>query len=213
MNLGKFLDITDAPKKADIIVCLGGGYSERLEKSLQLYKLGYSKANKIIFTGPLMGRQSKEDLDEFDKMKYFKEHGVPEKNIVYAKNTRNTMQEVVFVKNYMLKHHYRSVIFVSEPPHSRRIIYLAKFVNNYDDADLSCIVVGSDVKWWDRNRYYKDREARRSVIIGMSKLVHNFIAYGVLEKLGLLEVVIDNFRPLIQFFKGTVYEYIAGTDR
>ncbi len=212
MNLGRFLDITEAPKKSDIIVYLGGGYSERLEKSLQLYKLGYSKADKIIFTGPLMGRQSKENYIQYNKMEYFKKHGVPEENIIYAENTDNTMREVLFVKNYMIKNHYKSAIFVSHPPHSRRIMFLAKFVNNYDDANLSCMVVGSDVKWWDRNHYYKDERARIAVKEQMSKLVHNFIAYGVLQKFGLLEVVKEKFSPLIHFLKKRVYMYFVGTD-
>lgn len=211
MNLGRFLDITDTPKKVDIIVYLGGGWSERIEKSLQLYKLGYSKANKIIVTGPIKGR-SKKDLNGFNKIKYLKEHGVPEKNIVYAKNTTNTMKEVVFVKNYMIKHHYKSAIFVSHPPHSRRIMFLAKFVNNYDDANLSCIVVGSDVKWWNRTSYYKNKRARMAVIEQMSKLVHNFIAYGVLQKFGLLETVKEKFSPLIHFMKRSVYKFFVETD-
>ena len=201
MNLGRFLDISDAPQKADIILSLGGGYIERVEKSLELYKLGYSKTDKIILTGSLIGKLSKKDLNGFHKVKYLKEHSIPEKNIIYAKNTDNTMQEVLFVKNYMLKHHYRSVIFVSDPPHSRRILFLAKFVNNYDDVNLSSIVVGSDVQWWNRTDYYKDEEARRFVKSEMSKLVHNFIAYGILQKLELLEIVKDNFAPIINFLK------------
>ena len=182
MNLGRFFDITVEPKKADIIVYLGGGWSERLEKSLELYKLGYSKTNKIIYTGDLRGKLSKKDLNGFYKKKYLKEQSVPEKNIIYAEDTSNTMKEILFVKNYMLKHHYKSVIFVSDPPHSRRIMFLAKFVNKYDDANLSCIVVGSDIDWWDRTHYYKDKRARMAVKSEISKLVHNFVAYGVLSQ-------------------------------
>ena len=184
MNLGRFLDITVAPQKADIIVFLGGGYIERLEKSLELYKLGYSKTDKIILTGSLIGKLSKQDVNGFYKVKYLNKHGVSEKNIIYAENTGNTMKEVVFVKNYMLKNRYKNVTFVSDPPHSRRILFLANFINNYDDSNLSCIVVGSDVEWWDRTYYYEDEEANRFVKSEMSKLVHNFIMYGVLQKLG-----------------------------
>ncbi len=160
-----------------------------------------------------MSRLAKENVGELDKMKYLEEHGVPEKNIIHAKNTSDTMQEVVFVKNYMLKHQYKSVIFVSNFTHSRRIMYLAKSVNNYDDANLSCIVVGSDIEYWDRNYYYKDKRARKDIVISMSKLVHNFIKYGVLQKLGLLEVVKNNFGPFIHFFTGKVYRYLVGTDQ
>lgn len=201
MNLGRFFDITVEPKKADIIVFLGGGSSERLSKSLELYKLGYSKTNKIIYTGCLKGRVPEKGFHRFDKKKYLKDHGVSEENIIYAEDTGNTMKEVLFVKNYMLEHHYKSVIFISDHYHSRRIMFLAKVVNNYDDANLSCIVVGSDAKWWDRIHYYKNKKAKRAVISEISKLVHNTIAYGVLQKFGLLEVVQETFAPLISFFK------------
>ncbi len=212
MNLGKFLDVTDAPKKADIIVYLGGGYIERLEKSLELYKLGYSNTDKIILTGTLIGKVSKEDLNGFYKVEYLKKHGVPEKKIIYAENTGNTMQEVRFIKNYMSEHQYTSVIFVSDPPHSRRIKFLAKYINNYDDVNLSYIVVGSDVDWWDRLHYYKNEEARKFVKSELSKIVHNFIAYGVLQKFGLLEAAKDNFGSIIGFFKGEVYRSFTGIE-
>lgn len=201
MNLGRFFDITVEPKKADIIVYLGGGWAERLKKSLELYKFGYSKTNKIIFTGSLIGRLSEKDLNGFYKKKYLIKHGIPEQNIIYAENTKNTMGEVLFIKNYMLEHHYKSVIFVSDPPHSRRIMFLAKVINNYDDANLSCAVVGSDVKWWDRIHYYKNKKARSAIISEITKLVHNTIAYGVLQKFGLLEIVKETFSPLINFFR------------
>jgi len=213
MNLGRFLDITDAPQKADIIVYLGGGYIERMEKVLELCKLGYSKTDKIILTGSLTGKVSKEDLNGLYKVKYLEEHGIPEKNIIYAENTGNTMQEVVFVKNYMLKYHYKSVIFVSDPPHSRRIKFLAKIVNNYNDVNLSCIVVGSDVDWWDQIHYYKNEEARKFVKSELSKMVHNSIAYGILQKFGLLETLKENFGPIISFFKGAVYKSFVGIDQ
>ena len=45
-------------------------------------------------------------------MKYLKEHGVPEENIVYAENTDNTMSEVLFVKNYMIKNHRKGFICI-----------------------------------------------------------------------------------------------------
>ena len=184
--------------------------AKRLEKSLELYKLGYTKTNKIILTGSLIGRLSEKDLIGFYKKKYLQEHGVPEKSIIYAEGTGNTMREVLFIKNYMLAHHYKSTIFVSDPPHSRRIMFLAKVINNYDDANLSCVVVGSDVKWWDRIHYYKNKKARRDVISEISKLVHNTIAYGVLQKFGLLEVVKETFAPLIHFFRVDIYKYIVG---
>jgi len=56
---------------------LGSGYIEKMEKYLELCKLGYSKTDKIILTGTLIGKVSKEDLNGFKKVKYLKEHGIP----------------------------------------------------------------------------------------------------------------------------------------
>jgi len=41
-SLGKWIDVTEKPVKADIIVCLGGGTSERVQKAVSLYAQGYS---------------------------------------------------------------------------------------------------------------------------------------------------------------------------
>ena len=112
----------------------------------------------------------------------------------------------------MIKHYYKSALFVSDPPHSRRILFLAKFLNSYDDANLSYSVVGTDVDWWDREHYYRDRDARTFVLSEMIKLAHNFIAYGVLQKYGLLETAKEKFGPLIRFFKTKIYYNFVETD-
>jgi len=41
MNLGNFIDVTQKPVQADIIVSLGGGSGCRIQTALSLYKNGY----------------------------------------------------------------------------------------------------------------------------------------------------------------------------
>ncbi len=182
INLGELLDITEAPKKTDVIVYLGGSGSERMEKALELYKLGYSKTGKMIFTGSSSLYINKKKKIGMYKKVYFTEHGISEQNLVHAPKTRNTMEEVLFVKNYMLRHNLKSVIFVSDPPHSRRIIFLAQSIANYEEANLSCSVVGSDVSWWDKKHYYRQSKAIAFVASELIKLPYNYLVYGDFKK-------------------------------
>ena len=179
INLGEFLDITEEPQKTDVIVYLGGGGPERMEKTLELYKLGYSKTGKVIFTSSPTLHIDKKTV--IDKKVYFSEHGIPEHNIVHAKKTKNTMEEVLFVKNYMLQHKLKSVIFISDPPHSRRIIFLAQSIAKYNEANLSCSVVGSDVNWWNKKYYYREIKAIAMTVSELIKVPYNYLVYEILK--------------------------------
>jgi len=179
-NIGEYLDITIEPHKTDIIVYLGGGGFERMKRTLDLYKQNYSKTGKIIFTSsPTLHINKRTVLNKKD---YFIQHGISGENIVYAKKTRNTMEEILFVKSYMLEHNLKSVIFVSDPPHSRRIIVLAQSIANYRRNGLSCSVVGSDVKWWDKKYYYRSLKALTMIVSELIKLPYNYCVYKVLKK-------------------------------
>jgi uncharacterized SAM-binding protein YcdF (DUF218 family) len=178
-GLGEYLDITVEPRKADIIVYLGGGGFERMEKTMDLYRLGYSKTGKIIFTASATLYINRRYV--IRKKNYFIEQGIPKENIVHAKKTKNTMEEVLFVKNYMLEHGLKSVIFISDPPHSRRIIFLAQSIADYKGNGLSCSVVGSDVKWWSKKNYYRSTKALTMVVSELIKLPYNYFVYKVLK--------------------------------
>ena len=201
LNAGRFFDITQKPEKADIIVYLGGGSFERIEKALEVYQHGYSQTGKIIFTGPPSLHVDKKRKIFQNRITYFTDHGVSEKKIIYQDHLENTMKEILFIKEYMLHHDLKKVMFVSDPPHSRRIMFLANAVADYDEAGLSCFVVGSDTRWWNKAHYYKNSKAFAFVVSESIKLPYNYIAYGILEKLGLLEGVKKHAGSFIRSIK------------
>ncbi|MCF6330770.1 MAG: YdcF family protein [Sulfurimonas sp.] len=195
INLGKFFDITEPPKKTDIIVCLGGGASERIKKTLELYLKGYSKSKKIILTGSTSLNKKE------NKITFLTRNGVPRENIIFLKDTSNTMKEVLILKNYLLQNNMKSVMFVTDPPHSRRIVFLANTIAKYKYYELSCLVVGSEVAWWNKDNYYENNKAVRFVISEMLKLPFNYIAYGILKPLGLYDLIREHAGDFIYFIK------------
>ncbi len=179
MNLGRFVDVTQKPVKADIIVSLGGNYYGcRIKEALSLYKNGYSKSGKFMYTGEDAVHKALEP--SLSKKKYLLNNGVDNKDIIHIDKSiiTNTMEEVFFVKKYMLAHQYKSVIFVSHPQHSRRISTLAKTIADYEEAGLNLQVASCNPPWWNRTTYYRNETSFKVTIREIGKLFYNLIKYA-----------------------------------
>ena len=182
MNAGKFFDISQKPKAVDIMVSLGGDNGLRIKKTLELYKNNLSKSGKIILTG----------VDDFDpamklyeldwRASYLMKKGIKKENIVFNAKAKNTLEEIFFIKHYMLKHNLHSVMFVTDAPHSRRIGYFASSIAHYADSNLSYIVVATKNNWWDRDSYYTNPDAIIFVLNEAIKLSY----YSLLNSIGKL---------------------------
>lgn len=178
LNLGRFVDITDKPLKSDLIVSLGGDKGCRIEKALWLYKSGFSGSGKFIYTGvDAIGESYSPSLS---RKAYLVNNGIPKQDIVHVDKPviLNTMGEVFFIKEYMLKHRLKSVIFVSHPQHSRRISALAKYVAEYDRAGISYIVVSCNPSWWNKEYYFMSRHALKVSLRETVKLFYNLLKYS-----------------------------------
>ena len=175
-NLGKFLDITtNPPKEADIIVVLGGGQDTRIRKGLKLYKKGFSKSHKIIFTG-----SNKYDmvLPVFYRFEYLMKNGVKKSDIIHIAKVSNTVEELNKVKKYLLKNQMKSVLFVSHPTHSRRIRILANTIADYDDANITMSFAAADhTKVWDKNLFFLNLASIKLVLLETIKIPYNLIKY------------------------------------
>ncbi len=187
LNLGRFLDVTEQPTKTDLLVCLGGGnYKTRVEKTVEIYKKGLDTSNVIILTGFVNSpREVKQGIVEDKRLTYLKKYA-PKATVVLKKTLENTAQEVTFVKSYMLKHHLSNVTFITEPPHSRRVLMLFSMISLADDEHLSAGVVGAEYKNWHKDRYYEDRFAKNYALSEVVKIICALLEYKVLKPLGLL---------------------------
>jgi len=179
INLGRFVDVTKKPVQADLIVSLGGDtHGCRLTKALELYKAGFSKSKKIIYTSTdFIYNKS---LATRSRKAYLQNEGVEAENIVNvdASLVTNTMEELFFVKEYMLRYHLKSVIFVSHPTHSGRIVRLADYIAGYKNSGLSLMVASYEPAWWNREHYYTNRHAIKETGIAIIKLIYNLVKYS-----------------------------------
>jgi len=195
LNLGNLLDVTTTPKKVDILVYLGGGGVERIDKTLELYQKGYVLSNTVIYTGSRYYHESlaSREIDpQYSKKTFFIKNGIKKENLIHL-FASNTMEEIRSIKKYMLKNRFHSVMFVTDPPHSRRVKILANNILDFSQLNLQVYIVGSDISWWDKDTYFLTKNGLLFVLLETIKIPYNYIAYGILEKYGLLITIKENF--------------------
>lgn len=180
-NFGNYLDVTDKPIKSDIIICLGGGEDLiRIKRSLELHDKGYDKSNILLVTGGTAFTQKDHLAD--DRMAYL---DMQDTNItvIYNPYTKNTAEEIQYLKAYMDQHEYKTALVISEPPYARRIRML---VDIFDvEQNHTIFIVSSNPSWWESKKYYLNRYARYMALSEFVKIPYNYLVYGVLDKLGL----------------------------
>ncbi len=165
LNLGKWMDVTEKPVKSDIIVCLGGGTIDRVKKSIEILNAGYAQENVFLLLGESNYNQP-----------YIRKN-YPKLPIVIEERPKKTSEEIRFIKKYMKKNGYKSALIVTDPPHTRRASLLISLISIEGDNDMTFIMVGSDVPWWDRERYWDNKKARNFVKHEIIRTLGSFFVY------------------------------------
>ena len=184
LNLGIFLDTTTKPSHADILVCLGGGSkNERIATTVNLYKKGFSEKKIILLTG-YSGTKKKGSCD--NRILYLKKKNIPKNHIIIHQNLKNTVEEVLFIKRYMLKNKMRTALIITDIPHSRRVKLFFKLFSIKNDIPYHIkIIAGKDPNWNDA-LYYKKAISRQYALRELSKIVYGVFVYFPLYKTNLL---------------------------
>lgn len=197
-HLGEFLDISEKPENSDLIVSMGGDRDyDHLKKAIQLYKAGYSKSAYIMINSYDYRKKQKHiNLYDLPHSHYLVDNGISKKKILFMHNASNTMEELRFIKKFLLSHNMKSVIIVSSPPHLRRIRFLAQ-LNNYKNNHIHITLIGSNPLWWNRKQWYNNPISRTFVISELIKFPINYLKYALLEPLGLLGPCREICHPLL----------------
>ena len=187
---GWLLDASDKPQRADIIAVLGGDWKGyRVKTALRLWENGCATQKKILLNIWQNSHIADADGNIYRTEKAFLlSKGVEQKELGKIDVAGHTMDEIKYLREYMLRHGYKSIIIVTDPPHTRRVKMLASLAH-FKDAGITIQTVGAEVPWWNRNFYLGNAMARRYVILETLKIPFNFARYGILEPLHLLELL------------------------
>jgi uncharacterized SAM-binding protein YcdF (DUF218 family) len=155
---------------SDLIMILGGGEEEyRLKESLKYYLENLPSSKKIIFTGGNFTYLKTNPRNS--RIAFFNNAGIEKNNIIHVNTVKNTIEEIIYLKDFMIKGGYKKVSIVTDRYHLTRVILLTKLLN-YEKYSLQVYVVESD--------YYKDYpiESLFYSFLDNIKIYHNYIKYN-----------------------------------
>ena len=154
-------------------MCLGGGGNKRIDKTISLYQQNFIK-NKIIISDTLNKYVDNkvEKLDEIIVNKDF---------IIKKYQTKNTLDELLFSEKILRKYNYKSIIIVSDEPHSRRIKMLINNFTKFSELNIQYTIVGSGVDWWNKEKFYSNKKAVYFAVQESFKIMHNYTFYTLLK--------------------------------
>lgn len=171
-NLDK-LDVTQSATKSDLLLCLGGGTGERILKSIKLYEQNFVQYNIII---------SDTKNKDVDKKAEIAENLIKNKKFIIKKyQTRNTLDELLFSEEILKKYNYKSIIIVSDEPHSKRIKILIDNFTKFNELNIRYTIVGSEVYWWNKKYFYSNRKAVSFSMQEFFKIIHNYVLYNLIK--------------------------------
>jgi uncharacterized SAM-binding protein YcdF (DUF218 family) len=150
-QMAKFLVVQDKLEKADVILVLAGdGNGERVREGVQLYRQDYAKY-MLMSGGPLAWKLTSAQW----MRKQAVESGIPEKYILLQEKSRSTIDDAEFSLPIVKEHHFRSVILVTSPYHTRRAARVfRKIFSKEGIAVIVHPVENSEFnpdRWWTRH--------------------------------------------------------------
>jgi len=161
--------------KPDLIIVLAGGEGEyRLKKALDYYKKNIPKSNILIYTGGDF--TFLKTSPSYSRRFYFENNGIKASNIIHIEHVKNTMDEMKFLKKFMIVNSFKKATIISDSYHSYRISFYTKYLLDYKKYNLSINIENSE---------YSDKHYFRNILYNffeIIKLYYNIIKYSIVLK-------------------------------
>ncbi|MBM4141200.1 MAG: YdcF family protein [Nitrospira sp.] len=168
---GRYLYYKDELKPADVIVILSGEKTERVEYGVKLFKEGWARKDRIIFSGgPVVWKYTWASLMKEQALHL----GVPDKAILLEEKSSSTEENARYTKEILDKHGYKTCILVTSPYHSKRA---SKIFTKIMGDKIKIISAPVDNSWFSFEQWWERKRDRKAVLREYSKLLWFWI-YG-----------------------------------
>lgn len=174
LNVGHWLSAPgNVPTQGDIIVALGGGGIERVQRALTLYREGY--ANRILLTGfdRTSGMASNHYLHWKSRM--LVDGGVPPEALFFDDQSENSHDEANNTAVLMKIRQWKTALVVSDPPHLRRLDMV--WGPACTPHGLEYRLIATEPQTWNTSGWWRDEVWAKFVGMELLKLSYYAMAY------------------------------------
>ena len=184
IRLGKYLIVEHKARKADLIVCLGGGGVENALAAIDAYNKGLApyifRAKELEADGIDYLKQRVEGYPtDFDLFRLIVQgFGIPEEAILSSEDrVGSTIDEARLVRKFVRDRGVKSLILISTLTHSRRA--WLSFKDVFEDDDVEIISLPSHYQLFDPKEWWTKRKYAKEVILEYQKLIYYTVAYFI----------------------------------
>ena len=173
-QVGYFLEgPSQQTEKADLIVPLGGGNSNRTHKAAELYEQGF--APNVLLTDAGGNDANTRPHSSDWRIRFLLEHGVPKNMLVFDAIYTNSWEEAVNKLRLMRERNWRRVLVVSDPPHLRRLAWAWGKV--FEGSGKEYRLIAAPLEGWDPGRWWQNDSSARFVVMEVTKLAYYHVAH------------------------------------
>lgn len=168
---GRFLVVSEKPRRCDAIVILSGETVPRVAKGVELYKEGY--AGLIIMSG---GGRLTSKLTDADLMRIEAgDLGVPESAVLIEDRSESTYENAVNVRKIAIDRGIKSFLMVTSNYHTRRSRLV--FSRVFRDTGVEVITVSAPDPKFSPSSWWKNHEGQQKALTELANLAVYMIKY------------------------------------
>ena len=173
LAVGHFLTAVGTLTPADAIVVLGGGHPDRAHYAVALFEQGF--APWVVFSGGTLHNTGLACSTAELSLEAAQELGLPADVVIIADEAQSTYDEAVNLASMARAHHWRSLIVVTSPFHTRRA---ARTFGALLPGVAIQVTAAPDPRF-DPGRWWATEEGLVSVFNELLKLGFYWARYGI----------------------------------
>lgn len=174
LNIGYWLSAPrNMPQAADVIVALGGGGIERVQRALTLYKEGY--ARKVLLTGLDRDPERRSNYYLHWRSRLLLDGGVPSEALLFEDQSRNSYEEANNIALLMKNRQWKTALVISDPPHLRRLDMV--WASACSQHDLAYRLIATESPAWNASGWWRDKVWAKFVGMELLKLSYYAMVY------------------------------------
>ncbi|MGZ5500608.1 MAG: YdcF family protein, partial [Nitrososphaeraceae archaeon] len=164
-HVDDWLVVDNNPGQSDVIVVLGGGGASRLRKGISLYDQGISDSLLLVD-------------DKVSAWTHITAHLCPDchlegKNVDILSGSTSTFTDARLVKEFCLLHRRKSILVVTDPYHTRRVLLI--FRDYFTGSSILLTVVSSGDYGFllpPGNDWWTDRQTLKTILLELTKSLY-----------------------------------------
>jgi uncharacterized SAM-binding protein YcdF (DUF218 family) len=172
--VGTWLHAVDQPVPSDVVVVLGGQSGFRVIKGLELYRGGYGK--RLAITSPDAEFPDLEAPPADRWLELLERRGLAADSVDVLSPSFSTFDDGRVTRQYLERTGYRSVLFVTDPYHTRRARWVLRRM--LEHAGYRVRVTASDPPWFNPRAWWRDERQLIAVANEYLKLAYYVVHYG-----------------------------------